>query len=255
MTVCILTNNAALFPSAAFGNGRSIRTLTLATEGGRIVSPTADDFSRAYSELEQEFSAILVLLAPESILPGANAALLAAQSHGGTAKVSVLDSQQIGPGLGLLAQIGSQKAAAGASLPEVQECIRAIIPFLFTLICPDAAPLPLDEQNDSSTASLTDLPGFVPVYSLEEGYLAPYKKVRTRRHLLETLQEFLEEFEKPQQLAYFRGYTTRLRARQLREAASGLFPGTPFTEMELNAPLSALFGAQAVGMTVLEMPV
>jgi fatty acid-binding protein DegV len=255
MTVCILTNNAALFPSAAFGNGRSIRTLTLAMQDGCIVPPTADDFSRAYKELEQEFGAILVLMAPESILPGASAAHIAAQSHGGTANVSVLDSQQIGPGLGLLAQIGSQKAAAGASLQEVQECIRAIIPFLFTLICPDTAPPLYEEQNDPATASLTDLSSVVPIYSLEEGCLAPYKKVRTRRHLLETLQEFLEEFERPQQLAYFRGYTTRLRARQLREAASGLFPGTPFTEMELNAPLSALFGAQAVGITVLEMPV
>ena len=236
------------------GNGRSIRTLTLATESGRIIPPTADDFSRAYKELEQEFSAILVLMASEAILPGANAAHLAAHCHSGTLKISVLDSQQIGPGLGLLAQIGSQKAAAGASLPEVEECIRATIPSLFTLICPGVAPSPQDEQSDPSTASLTDLPGAIPVYSLEEGHLAPYNKVRTRRHLLETLQEFLEEFEKPQQLAYFRGYTTRLRARQLREAASSLFPGTPFTEMNLNAPLSALFGAQTAGITVLEIP-
>jgi fatty acid-binding protein DegV len=254
MTVCILTNNAALFPSATPGNRRSIRTLTLVTEGGRIIPPTIDDFSHAYRELEQEFSAILVLMASESILPGGNIAHLAAQSHGGTAKISVLDTQQIGPGLGLLAQIGSQKAAAGASLAEVEACIRASIPCLFTLICPEAACSPQDEQTDQATASLAELPGVIPVYSLEEGHLAAYKKVRTRRHLLETLQEFLEEFEKPQQLAYFRGYTTRLRARQLRESASDLFPGTPFTEMDLNAPLSALFGAQTAGITVLEIP-
>jgi fatty acid-binding protein DegV len=246
MTVCILTNNTALFPSPIAGNGRSLRTLTLATSGGSIVPPTFDDFERTYREIEREFSAVLVLLAPESILPGVDAATLAAQSHGGTAKISVLDTQQIGPGLGLLAQIAAQKAATGASLAEVQETIRKVMPFLFTLICPDAASPSLDEQNDASTV--------IPIYSLEEGCLTPYKKVRTRRHLLETLQEFLEEFEKPQQLAYFRGYTSRLRTRPLREAASGLFPGTPFTEMELNLPLTTLFGAQAFGMTVLEIP-
>jgi fatty acid-binding protein DegV len=246
MTVCILTNNAALFPSAMAGNGRSLRTLTLTTSGSSVVPPTFDDFNRAYKELEREFNAILVLLAPEALLPGVEAASQAAQSHGGTAKISVLDSQQIGPGLGLLAQIGAQKAAAGASLSEVQESIRKAIPFLFTLICPDTTPPSQDEQNDTSTV--------IPIYSLEEGCLTVYKRVRTRRHLLETMQEFLEEFEKPQQLAYFRGYTSRLRTRPLREAASGLFPGTPFTEMELNAPLSTLFGAQAFGMTILEMP-
>ncbi len=219
-----------------------------------MLPPTTDDFSRAYRELEQEFNAILVLAAPESLLPGANAAHLAAQSHGGTAKISVLDSQQIGPGLGILAQIGARKAAAGASLPEVEECIRAILPFLFTLICPGEACPPQDEQNDSSMAAPADLSGATPIYSLEEGCLAAYKKVRTRRHLLETLQEFIEEFEKPQQLAYFRGGSARLHTRSLREAASGLFPGALFTEMELNAPLSVLFGAQTTGLTVLEIP-
>jgi fatty acid-binding protein DegV len=254
MTVCILTNNAALFPSTALGNRQTLRTLTLATECGRIIPPIAEDFKRAYRELEQEFNAILVLLASESILPGVSAAQIAAQSHGGTAKISVLDSQQIGPGLGLLAQIGAQKAAAGACLTEVEAGIRAYIPFLFTLICPEAASAPQDEQIDPAVAALAELPGALPIYSLEDGDLMPYKKVRTRRHLLETLQEFLEEFESPQQLAYFRGYATRLRARQLRESANGLFPDTPFTEMDLNAPLSALFGAQTVGITVLEIP-
>jgi len=246
MSVCILTNNAALFPSAVAGNGRSLRTLTLTTANGAVIPPSFEDFSRIYGELEREFSAILVLLASDSILPGVETAALAAQSHAGTAKISVLDSQQIGPGLGLLAQIGAQKAAAGASLAEVQESVRRIIPFLFTLICPDAVSPMQDEQNDASTV--------IPIYSIEEGCLTPYKRVRTRRHLLETMQEFLEEFEKPQQLAYFRGYTGRLRTRPLREAACGLFPNAPFTEMDLNTPLAALFGAQAFGITVLEMP-
>src|SRR5512133_2450005 len=175
MTVCILTNNAALFPSAMASNGRSLRTLTLTASGGSVIPPTFDDFNRAYKELEREFNAILVLLAPEAILPGVEAASQAAQSHGGTAKISVLDSQQVGPGLGLLAQLGAQKAAAGASLAEVQERIRAAIPFLFTLVCPDAATASQDEQNDSSA---------IPIFLLDEGCLAPYKKVRTRRHLL-----------------------------------------------------------------------
>lgn len=255
MTVCILTNTAALFSPVAPGNRREIHTLPLVTVNGRILPPTCDDFSRAYQNLEKGFSAILVLMASEAILPGVETARLAAQSHGGTARISVLDTQQIGPGLALLAQIGSQKAAAGASLPEVEESIRAAVPNLFTLICPDTALTPQNGQNHPLPGNLSDHQGAVPIYSLEEGHLAPYKKVRNRRHLLESLQEFIEEFETPQQLAYFRGHHNDLRTRPLREAANNLFPDTPFTETELNLPLTALFGSQTAGMTVLEMPV
>ena len=254
MTTCILTNNAALFPPAAPNTGRLIHTLTLATGGSCIVPPTSADFSHAFSELEREFNGILVLLASEALLPGVKVAQMAAQCQGGTAKISVLDSQQVGPGLGLLAQVGSQKAAAGASLLEVEEHIRAAIPHIFTMICPDAAHICQNGENLISTALTMELPGAVPVYSLEDGNLAPYKKIRTRRNLLESLQEFLEEFETPQQLAYFRGYTTSLRIRPLRQAAHSLFPSIPFSELELNAPLTALFGSQTVGMTILEVP-
>jgi len=254
MTVCILTHNAALFPSAALSNGHLIRTLNQATEHGKVVPLTTEEFRRLYRELQQEFSAILVLMASETILPGASAAHLAAQSHGRVAKISVLDTQQVGPGLGLLAQMGAQKAATGASLPEVEECIRASLPFLFSLICPETSYDAPNEPGEPANPAGNELANFLPVYSLEEGALTPYKKVRTQRHLLETLQEFLEEFEKPQHLAYLRGSTSRMRTRPLREAAGGLFPGTPFTEMELNAPLTSLFGAQTVGLTVLEMP-
>jgi fatty acid-binding protein DegV len=249
MSVCILTNNAALFPPAASGSGKLIRMLNLAMEGGRLIAPSPEDFSRAYRELEAEFNAILVLLASEALLPGAEAAQLAAQGLGGTTRLAVLETQQIGPGLGLLAQLGAQKAAQGASLAEVEESVRAASPFLFTLLCPETTAAAQTEANDSP-----DLASPLPIFSLEEGCFTPYKKVRTRRHLLETLQEFLEEFENPQHLVYFRGGAARLRTRPLREAASNLFPATPFSEIDLGLPLSVLFGAQTAGLTVLEIP-
>jgi hypothetical protein len=84
--------------------------------------------------------------------------------------------------------------------------------------------------------------------------LSIYKKVRSQRHLLEILQEFLGEFEKPQHLAYFHGRAAGLHTRPLREETGSLFPGIHFHEIELNPALTLLFGEHTAGLTVLEIP-
>lgn len=243
MPTCILTDNSALLPPSSTSNNGHIRNLPLRMNAGKLLPVTPADFSQIFDELERKFNAILVLTISTNILPCYEAALQAAQSHGGQARISVLDSQQTGPGLGVLAQLGARAAHEGATLPQVEECIRAAIPHLYTLICPENDPC-----ADTADKNL------VSVYSLEEGCLAAYKKVRTRRHLLESFQEFIEEFEHPQQIMYFRSQKSSLRARPLREAVNALFPGAPFSELEINPVLATLYGSQTVGLTMMELP-
>lgn len=254
MSLCILTNSSALFPPAFSNNARCLRIMPLDADEFGITLPELDDFDRIYCELEREFNAILVLTASEMIVPIADTAHLAAQRHGGLAKISVLDTRQIGPGLGILAQLAGQKAAAGASMPEVEEIIRAVIPYLFTIICPGNPAHYQDGKRQSAPGHAKDQTSAVPVYSLEEGLLVPYKKVRTQRHLLESLQEFLEEFEKPQHLTYFHSKNTSLHVRSLRDVAGVSFPSVNFNDLDLNATTLKLFGEHTVGLTVLEMP-
>ena len=140
MSLCILTNNSALFSSITSASSHLIHTVELNVDGECVLIPSVDDFSRAYSELEHSFGSILVLVASENILPGADLARIAAQIHGGSAKISVMDSQQIGPGLAMLVHIAAQQAAHGLPLPAVEDHLRAIIPHLFTFLCPDHLP-------------------------------------------------------------------------------------------------------------------
>jgi fatty acid-binding protein DegV len=253
MSLCILTNNAALFPPAASNGGHLIRALELDVDENVLIAPDVDDFSRAYKELERDFSAILVLAASENILPGASSAQIAAQSHGGKAKISVMDTQQIGPALNILAHIAAQQAADGVSMTLVENYIRAAIPHLFTLLCPDHLPLYRTRNNTNIAAPPEEQPETQRMYTIEEGRLTLYKKIRTQRHLVESMHEFLEEFEKPREIAFFHGGDSNLRARPLREASDNLFPGIHFGEVELNKSMTALFGSQTVGLTVLEI--
>lgn len=246
MSLCILTNTTALFPATTTLSGRLVHTMPLEAVEQGLVSPGVEAYTRVFNELEKEFNAILVLTASEAILPGIEFARQAARGHGGIAKISVLDSLQIGPGLGILAQLAARKAAAGMSLAEVEDYLRTLIPYLFTILCPENTPGSKGRQADQQ--------GSLPVYLLEDGQLMPYKKVRTHRHLHENLQEFMGEFEKPQRLAYFHGKNVSLHIRPLREAAATLFPGIHFSDSELNESLAAIFGEHTVGLTVLEAP-
>ncbi len=254
MSLCILTFSTTLFPPVTSSSEQRIRTMKLVVDKDGLKLPDLDDFKRVYSELEREFSAIMVLTPAEAILPITETAKLAAQSHGGTAKISVLDTQQLGPGLGILAQTAAQLADENASLSDIEIHIRGMLPHLFTLIVPDSLQSVKEEQTLLQTGSATDQPGMFPVFLLEEGDLTLHKKVRTQRHLLETLQVFIEEFEFPQQLVYFHGTNASLNFRLLQTTASDLFPNATISELELDLPLAALFGPQALGLTVLEMP-
>lgn len=245
MSLCILTNDSALFSFASPESMHHLRTMPLATNGLTITPPRQVDFERAYHQLEREFSNLLVLCPAPALLPGLEAAQSAARSHGGMLKISILNTGQIGPGLGMLAQLAARQATAGVAAPEVEDSVRAALPYLFTLIYPD--------RNPQDTAPGD--PASMPIFSLDEGSLVPFKKVRSRRHLVEDLQEFLEEFEKPQQLSFFHGSSSKLRTHTLRDAVGRLFPGIVLNDLNLNPPLATLFGPQTAGLTVLEMPV
>lgn len=220
-----------------------MRVLPLPVDSGVVGVPMLQDFLHIYDTLEREFSSILVLTISSHILPVAQAAQQAALQHGGKAKISILDSQQTGPGLGMLTQIGAQAISAGVTLKGLEEHLRAAITSIYTLIHIHQPHAACNTDDDSS---------LLPLMTLEDGQFVPYKKIRTRRHLLETFQEFIEEFETPKQIACLYGRESAIRPRSLREIASENFPSVPFSEMSIPAPLARHFGPETIGVTIME---
>ena len=252
MSLCILTDTTALIPQPAPHGGKFVFAITRKSEASALLPIDLQEYLDIFTSLEREFNAILVLAGSDAILGGVETAQQAAQSHGGSARIEVLDTQQIGSGLGILTLLAARQAAAGASLLETQAYVRAVIPYLFTILCPDQ--IMLREEKNSVPGNFEEPPGVLPVYAIEDGLFAPYKKARTQRHLLEIFQEFLEEFEIPQQVCLFHGKNAGLHIRPLRDTILELFPGTQFTDLEFNDSLTNLFGEHTAGLTVLEMP-
>lgn len=254
MSLCILTDSTALFPPNTSSSGQLIRVISVHPNGQNSLFPMMEDYTRTFNDLERTFNDILVMTSSQSMISSGEIAQVAAQSHGGTAKISILDTRQIGPGLGILAQLAARKSATGATMHEVEDYVRSIIPYIFTIVMSSSNPQDLDGRKQFGSERPSEKANGAQVYVMEDGLLAPYKKIRTQRHLLEIFQEFLGEFEKPKYLAYFHGINSGLHARHLREAASGLFPGANFNDIEFNQTLGTILGEYSSGLTILEMP-
>lgn len=233
-----------------FPGQRLVKTLPLQVAERSVSAPTLEDFLRTFGELEREFGGILVLTVSNQLVPVAQVAQQAALQHGGTAQIRVLDSKQTGPGLGMLAQLGAQAILAGANLPDLEEHLRATIRSIYTLIHMDGDRLAQAAFPSAQAEAFES--GSLPLLMLDDGQFTPYKKIRTKRHLLESFQEFIEEFETPTQLACTHGRDSAIRSRSLREIVASSFPNVPFADLEATAPLARLFGPELIGITVLE---
>ncbi|MEZ0396718.1 MAG: DegV family protein [Anaerolineales bacterium] len=264
--VCILTDSTAQFTRPNFpGQDRiyllPFRLQTADQESGaacrpKVIPPSVHDFSRFFDELGREYDAILTLTLAASLSPAAEHARQAAGRGNKHVEIEVVDSGTTAAGLGLLVQAAAAAAAAGASLAEVEARVRSAIPRLYMLICiPELSYLSESGHLTPAQAIVGEMLGLMPIFSLEEGRLAPMEKVRTQRHLFESFQEFISEFDQPYHIALMRGVNhDTLRTRPLREYVQELFPQTHFTEHNINAHLAALLGPQSIGLIVVEEP-
>lgn len=269
--VCVLTDNTAQFTRPNFPGHERVFVIPFdlqpATRLGefpqphpislpQVIPPSPQAFVDFYGRLSQEFDFILVLTISSLLNSTMKHALSASVQSGHHAIIEVVDSQSTAVGLGLLVQAAAGLASAGAALKEIAHQVRTSIPRIYTLFCiPELSHLAQAGFLEHSQAQAGEMLGLLPIFVLEDGRLTPTQKVRTPRHLFESFQEFLGEFDNPTHIALLRGVNhTTSRTRPLRQFVQETFPDTPFSEHSLNQPLAALFGPQSIGLVVMEKP-
>jgi DegV family protein with EDD domain len=267
--ICILTDSTAQFTRPNFpGRERvyvipfDIQPVKLQEEeplpdkpsAQQLIPPSQQDFFRFYSSLSSQYDSILVLMLSSLLSPALERALSASLKYSNHASVEVVDSQTTAVGLGMLVQAAAGVAAEGGSAKEVEQRVRAAIPHLYTLFCiPELTSLSRAGHLDPTQALAGEMMGLMPLFALDEGQLTPVEKVRTPRHLFESFQEFISEFEAPAHIALMRGVShTTVRTRPLRQYVQETFPATPFSEHALSPSLAALFGPQSSGVVIME---
>jgi DegV family protein with EDD domain len=267
--ICILTDSSAQFTRPNFPGREHVYIIpfTIHPEqpddkvsrpqgSSRLhaLPPSPQDFIRLYASLSQKYDFIFVLILSSQLSPAFQNAASASLRYSNHAEIEVVDTQTIAVGLGLLVQTAAGAACEGMPPKEVERRIRTSIPQLYMLYCiPELTYLANSGYMDQSQALVGEMLGLLPLFVLDEGQLTPTEKVRTPRHLFESFQEFISEFETPAHIALVRGagYNT-LRTRPLRQYVQETFPSTPFSEHPLNPSMAALFGPQSTGIFVME---
>ncbi len=269
--VCILTDNTAQFSSDNFPGRDRVYTVPLdlapfdQTQGkpapapnGRsprqLLPPSPQTFLRCYNQLGNAYDAVLVVTLSSQLIPAAENAQRGALLHNNHAAIEVIDSQSTAAGLGMLVEAAAGAAAAGASLNEIERIVRMSTGRIYMLMCvPEMRYLETFGLLTHTQAMAGEMLGMLPILFMDDGRLVALEKARTPRHLFESFQEFLNEFSAPERVALLRGAGhTTTRTRPLRQYVQENFPQAPYREHPLNAPLSALFGSQSIGIVVME---
>jgi len=255
--ICILTDSSATFSRMAFTGHDRVKVMQFEVQPmplPNLVPPSVEDFIHEFSILGRSFDQVLVVVMSSGLNPIAGAAAEAVLQFGGRTSVTVVDSLNTGAGLGFLVELAAQAASAGETSQAIEHLLRASIPHIYTLFCiPGLEHLAAVGYLSKAQSIVGEMLGLFPIFVLEEGHLSPLEKVRTQRHLIESFQEFMEEFESPRQITLMKGQQNHLRTRPLRQYVSELFPETPFSEHPLNAALTALLGPQTIGLAVMEL--
>jgi DegV family protein with EDD domain len=207
-----------------------------------------------FLRLSREFDHILAIFASNelcSLIQDSSRALEAMEHR---LNLQIIDSQTISIGLGYLVQTASNLIAGGATAADAERWIRNLIPHQYTLLCTSGLSyLHASGYLDHAQATAGEILNFLPIFTLEEGRLTPVEKLRNFRQVMDYYQEFLEEFDHFQYIAFVQGHPTlNTESRLLRQFVQENFPKTPFTEHTLSSAAATLIGPKSISLFITE---
>jgi DegV family protein with EDD domain len=277
--VCILTDSTAQFPIIGFPgqelvniipmhlqlNGqffpdaREIKISNLpdsARNGSepKAISPSPEEFGQYFTTLGHKYNEIITILTSSHLTPTFSYAQQAAEVVRGSATIHLIDSQTAAVGLGLLVQAAASAAETGSTATQINRLIRGLVPRIYTVFCVQSLTyLYRSGYIDLAQAIVGEMLGVMPFFILEYGRLVPIQKVRSPRHLVDILHEFVSEFSNLKHIALIHGFPAyEQEARNLRERIEDNFPKVNFSEHTMSTALAAILGPRSLGLVAME---
>jgi DegV family protein with EDD domain len=274
---CIVTDSTAVFTKASFSgqdqvtilpyriqvNNHSIldsKDLSVYFPTQRFKQPpianppTVEDFHEAYASLGMKYKEIIVILLSSHLSQAISNAQEASQSAKSSANIFLIDSLNTGIGLGLLVQAAADLAYRGYSGVEINRLVRGMINHIYSVFClPDLSYLYRAGQIDPAQAIVGEMLGVIPFFTLENGRLVHTQKIRSPRHLVDIMYEFVAEFENLRYLGLIQGINTyEQESRNLRDRISQNVRTTPLCEHSLSLALATILGPRSISLVVME---
>jgi DegV family protein with EDD domain len=274
---CILTDSTAYFTKSTFAgqenvtilphivhiNGQSIpdsKDLSIYSATApqkpapRTEAPSIDAFRKAYAALGMKYKEIVVILLSSHLSRAIANAQAAIEICKTPASIFIIDSLNTAIGLGLLVQAAAEYTHRGYSGLAVDHLIRGMVNHIYSVFClPDLSHLYRADLIDPAQAIVGEMLGVIPFFTLEYGRLVHTQKIRSPRHLVDIMYEFIAEFENLKYLALLQGIITfEQESRNLRDRISQNVRTTPLCEHGLSLALATILGPHSIGLVAME---
>jgi DegV family protein with EDD domain len=219
-----------------------------------IEGPTVETLSGIYQQLNQTTSQVISIHTSSGLIDTYEKAVEASHQFRGRMDIQVIDSQTISIGVGVLVQHAAQAISHGESFEEIIRQVRGLITRMYVVMfLEDLFFLERNHLVSRSQAILGNMLGIVPFLNIEDGFLIPMEKVRSRTRAVEKLIEFVSEFSSLQHLGLIQpGISNTEETDLIFERLRTIYPATPFSINSYGPTLSAFVGLDCLGAVVLE---
>lgn len=274
---CIITDSTAYFTKTNFTgqdqvtilphriivnghyvqDGKDLSIFQTSTNLGKppeVSPPSVDDFRTAFSSLGMKYKEIVVILISSHLSQAINNAISASRLGNSPANIFIIDSMNTAIGLGLLVQAAADYAHRGYSGIEINRLVRGMINHIYSVFClPDLLYLYRAGQIDPAQAVVGEMLGVIPFFTLENGRLIHTQKIRSPRHLVDIMYEFVAEFENIKYIALLQGITSfEAESRNLRDRIGQNVRSAPLCEQNLSLALATILGPHGIGLVIME---
>ncbi|MEJ5311704.1 MAG: DegV family protein [Anaerolineae bacterium] len=220
-----------------------------------IIGPSPDDFRAVFERTLYRTNRMLLILSSSHLSPVMRNARIAARDFMGRCDITVLDSQTMSVGLGLLVEKAGELLQQGdLPLPDVVKLIRGMIPRIYVVMISHT----LDYiYNSGKLSAMQAILGAMlkihPFLVIEDGDIIPQEKSRKPERALDKLVEFASEFSRINQLVIFQsGAQPTEEALLLKTRLEQIMPNRDFPIITYDPILASHIGPEGVGMVIYE---
>lgn len=274
---CILTDSTAYFTKSVFAgkedviilphliqvnsqnlpDGKNLniyRTSLPNTFPPTAYPPSIKEFQNIFASLGMQYKEIVVILLSSHLSLAISNAQVAIESTNTAADIFLIDSLNTAIGLGLLVQAAAEYAHRGYNAIEINRLVRGMINHIYSVFClPDLSFLYRSNLIDPAQAIVGEMLGVIPFFTLENGRLVHTQKIRSPRHLVDIMYEFVAEFENLKYLALLQGISSfEQESRNLRDRISQNIRTTPLCEQSISLALATILGPHSIGLVAME---
>jgi len=249
---CILTDSTVIFTKPVYPGVEHVHILPHLMQAP--YAPNIESFRQMYVNLGNRYQEIITILGSSHISPAVENARLAATSLKSPLNIQVIDSQTTAVGLGLLVQAAADSVQHGVYAQDVCNLLRGMLRNIFAIFClPDLTSLYQSGQIDQAQAIVGEMLGVIPIFVMENGQLIHIQKIRSPRHLVDILFEFVMEFDNLKFLALLQGLPFfEQECRNLRERVNQNLRTPHLIEYSINPTLASLLGPRSIGIIAMQ---